>query len=59
MLQAVGRETYIVVAFSQIIIMTINQYITHSAPVKYSILIVLLVAIKYGKDGLINMIYRR
>lgn len=58
-LQAVGRETYIVVAFSQIIIMTINQYITHSVPVKYSMLIVLLVAIKYGKDGLINMIYRR
>lgn len=56
LLQAVGRETYIVVAFSQIIIMTINQYITHSAPVKYTMLIVLLVVIKYGKDVLVKIL---
>lgn len=55
-LQSVGKETYIVVAFSQIIIMTFNQYITHSALIKYSMLIVLLLAIKYGKDGLISCV---
>lgn len=49
-LQAVGKETYIVVAFSQIIIITINQHITHSVPVKYTMLIVILVMIKYVKD---------
>lgn len=55
-LQAVGKETYIVVAFSQIIIMSFNQYITHSAPVKYSMLIVLLAAIKFAKDGVARTI---
>lgn len=50
LLQSIGKETLIVVAFSQIIIMTINQYITHFAPIKYTMLIVLLVVIKYLKD---------
>lgn len=41
-LQAVGRETYVVVAFSQITIMLLNQYFTLNVAVKYGILIVVL-----------------
>ena len=55
-LQSVGKETFIIVAFSQIIIMTINKYITHSVPLKYSMLVVLLVTIKYGKDFVVKII---
>lgn len=58
-LQEVGKETYIVVAFSQIIIMTINQYITHSVLVKYSMLIVLLVTIKYAKNVITQITKRQ
>lgn len=54
-LQAVGRETYIVVAFSQIIIMLLNQYCAFNAIVKYAILGVVLVVIKYLKDGINKM----
>lgn len=49
-LQAVGKETYIVVAFSQVIILLINRYFEVSPLLKYLILIVLLVALKYLKD---------
>lgn len=41
--QAVGRETYVVVAFSQIIIMLLNQYFTLNAALKYGILVIVLV----------------
>ena len=49
-LQAVGKETYIVVAFSQVIIMLINSYVELNSLLKYLILIVLLVVLKYLKD---------
>ena len=42
-LQAVGHETYVVVAFSQIIIMLLNQYFTLNAALKYGILVIVLV----------------
>lgn len=42
-LQAVGRETYAVVAFSQITIMLLNQYFTLNAALKYGILVIVLV----------------
>lgn len=41
-LQAIGRETYVVVAFSQITIMLLNQYFTLNVAVKYTILAVVL-----------------
>ena len=49
-LQAVGQETYIIVAFSQIIIMLLNKFLTLTVIPKYLTLIVLLILIKYIKD---------
>lgn len=49
-LQAVGKETYIVVAFSQVIIVLINRFFDISSLLKYSLLIVLLITLKYLKD---------
>ena len=48
-LAAIGRETYIVMAFSQIIIMTLNEWFSFNSLVKYAILtcmLILLVTIK-------------
>ena len=50
-LQAVGRETYIVVAYSQITIIMLNKYFTLNVVVKYVILLVVLIILKYVKDG--------
>ena len=49
-LQTIGKETYVVVAFSQIIIVLINTYWTQNMFIKYSFLIVVLVAITYLKN---------
>tara|TARA_B110000503_G_C7097696_1_gene392381 strand:- start:338 stop:1249 length:912 start_codon:yes stop_codon:yes gene_type:complete len=51
MLQKVGKETYLIVAFSQIIIMLLNEYFSLNAVLKYSVLLLTLVALKYIKDG--------
>lgn len=51
MLQKVGKETYLIVAFSQIIIMLLNEYFSLNLVLKYSILLLILVALKYIKDG--------
>lgn len=51
MLQKVGNETYLIVAFSQIIIMLLNEYFLLNAVLKYSFLLLTLVALKYIKDG--------
>lgn len=47
---AIGRETYIIVAFSQIIIMSINHLYPMNVALKYGLLIVLLVLLKNIKD---------
>lgn len=47
---SVGKETYIVVAFSQITIMLMNEYFQMNALFKYALLVVILVLIKYAKD---------
>lgn len=49
-MQAIGKETYVVVAFSQITIVLINTYLTHNMFIKYSLLIVVLVTITYLKN---------
>jgi fucose 4-O-acetylase-like acetyltransferase len=49
-LQKVGKETYLIVAFSQIIIMVLNEYLSLNTVLKYAILILSLVALKYIKD---------
>ncbi|MBG6062544.1 fucose 4-O-acetylase-like acetyltransferase [Flavobacterium sp. CG_9.1] len=51
MLQKVGNETYLIVAFSQIIIMLLNEYFSLNVFLKYSLLLLTLVALKYIKDG--------
>lgn len=49
-LQTVGRETYVVVAFSQIIIMLLNQYFTLNVVAKYGILILMLILLVIVKN---------
>jgi fucose 4-O-acetylase-like acetyltransferase len=51
-LQAIGRETYLVLAFSQIIIMFINHYMDINPLVKYALLVVALVLLRYIKEGI-------
>lgn len=53
-LQKVGKETFLIVAFSQIIIMLLNEYFLLNMVIKYSILFLSLVALKYIKDGVNN-----
>ena len=50
-LQTVGKETYVIVAFSQIIIMLLNEYYALHTILKYLILLLSLVVLKYIKDG--------
>lgn len=55
-LQAVGRETYVVVAFSQIIIILLNNYFILNTVVKYVTLVVLLVTIAIIKNAFNKLI---
>ena len=50
LLQKVGKETYLILGFSQIIIMLINEYFSLDPILKYSFLILCLLVIKYIKD---------
>lgn len=52
LLQKVGRETYVVVAFSQITIMLVNHFFTFNPLLKYMLLVTILVILKYVKDGI-------
>lgn len=45
MLKDVGKETYVVVAFSQIIIMMQNEWFAYNALIKYAVLVVALITI--------------
>ena len=58
LLQRVGKETYIVVAFSQIVIMVINHYVSIHPAIKYFILLVTLILIKYAKDGIVHVYHK-
>lgn len=51
LLQKVGRETYVVVAFSQVAIMCINHFFVLNPLLKYVLLFVVLILLKYVKDG--------
>ena len=55
-LQKVGNETYLIVAFSQILIMLFNEYTSLNMIIKYFILLLTLVALKYIKDGVNNLV---
>lgn len=50
-LQEVGKETYLILAFSQITIVLLNHYFIFNSAIKYAILLVVLVTLKYIKDG--------
>lgn len=50
-LQKVGKETYLIVAFSQIIIMLLNEYFSLNIFLKYFLLFLTLFALKYIKEG--------
>ena len=52
-LKGIGGETFIVVAFSQVIIMLLNRYVSMDAVLKYALLAVLLWSIKYLKDWVV------
>lgn len=58
LLQRVGKETYIVVALSQIVIMVINHYVSIHPVIKYFILLVSLVLIKYAKNGIVHVYHK-
>lgn len=47
---AVGKETYIVVAFSQITIIILNAYVPMHSILKYTILVAVLIALTYLKN---------
>lgn len=55
-LQGIGRETYIVVAFSQVIIMYLIHFFAMPTLLKYVSLTVLLVLLKYAKDGINRLV---
>ena len=57
LLQKVGQETYIVVAFSQVTIMCMNHFFAINLILKYAFLVIALVLLKYAKDG-INRLLR-
>ena len=49
-LQFIGRETYLVLAFSQVIIILLNIYVTTIPFIKYPLLVIVLCMLKYLKD---------
>lgn len=58
LLQAIGRETFIILAFSQIIIVILNKYLSMDFVLKYIFLASILLAIKYMKDSVKRCYYR-
>ena len=50
----IGRETYLILAFSQVIIMGINYYMSVNTVVKYLLLATILIAIVYCKRLLVR-----
>lgn len=48
--QIIGRETYLILALSQIVIIYLNELFSLNGIVKYSLLVLILVALKFIKD---------
>lgn len=57
-LKQIGKETFIILAFSQIVILVINRYMVINPIWKYSLLLLSLVVIKYTKDCIV-FLYNR
>ena len=58
LLQVIGKETFLILAFSQIIIQIINKYIVINVIYKYLLLIIILILMKYVKDRIVE-IYKK
>lgn len=56
LLQKIGQETYVVVAFSQITIMCLNHFLQINTILKYALLVVILILLKYTKDGINHLV---
>ena len=54
-LQSVGKETFIILAFSQIFIMIFNKYFELNGIFKYVLLITILMITKYTKNTIVNL----
>ena len=52
-LQSVGKETFIILAFSQIFIMIFNKYFELNGIFKYVLLITILMITKYTKNTIV------
>lgn len=55
-LQRIGRNTFIIVAFSQIIIILLNKYYDLNFFIKYLLLVIILIFIQYIKTIMIKLI---
>lgn len=55
-LQQVGRETYVVLAFSQVTIMCINHFFTLTPLLKYAIFVIVLILLKHLKNGINRLV---
>lgn len=54
-LKRVGCETFLILAFSQIIIITLNTYFSLPVIVKYAILALTLILMTYAKNGVVAL----
>lgn len=58
-LVAIGRETFVIMAFSQICIIALNKYLVLNPVMKYLLLAVILIVIVCVKNALINAIKKK
>lgn len=57
--QVIGKETFVVVAFSQITIMLLNKYLTLNVGMKYMILLIALIMIAMIKNGINRLVNKK
>ena len=55
-LQHIGRETFVIVAFSQVIIILLNKYVTSNVLVKYGLLVITIILITLLKNRIKTII---
>lgn len=58
-LSAIGRDTFVIVAFSQVTIMLLNEFFDLNVLTKYGLLVVVLVVITSVKDGINKLFYTK
>jgi len=54
-LQLIGRETFIILSFSQVFIMALNKFFVLNGLVKYALLVVAMIAVKLIKDMVVRI----